>query len=166
MKHIKTSLESTLHLPSGYVWNVTLTLLSSLDTLQRTLSASTLSGPVKTLYHNSTLPSSAEIHSLRYFIMLDGIYFTEAGIVSAITTASLSGALASTIKMSDPSLSGIYLSGPPSFTTESRAPPVKPSDESTQIPSFVWIVIGLIPAPLILCCAAYLACCRSPSTIS
>jgi hypothetical protein len=150
------------------VWNVTLTPLSSPDTLQknRTLSASTLSGLDKTLYHNFTLPTPTEIHSLRYFIMFDGIYFTEAGIIRAITTAALSGALASTIKMSDPSLSDVYLSGPPSFTTESRAPPVKPSDESPQIPSFVWIVIGLIPAPLILCCAAYIACCRPPSSNS
>ena len=80
----------------------------------------------KTLYHNSTLPTPAEIHSLRYFIMSDGICFTDAGIIRAITTAALSGALVSTMKMSDPSLSGVNLSGPPSLTAASHAPLVKP----------------------------------------
>ena len=151
------------------MWNVTLTLLSSLDTPHRKLSAFTMSRLDKTLYHNSTLPTPADIHSLRYSIMLDGIYYTEAGIIRAITTAAQSGALVSTIKMSDPSLSGVSLSGPPSFTVASYAPlvrPSTPSDESTQIPSIVWMVISPILATLILCCAAYLACCRSRSSDS
>ena len=134
------------------MWNVTLTLLTSLDVLHRTLSAS-MSRLDSTMSRNSTLSTPTEIYSLRYSILLDASPFSEKDLVRAITTATVSGNLTSAIRESDPSLSGMYLSGSPSLTvtsynTESTSPPQ--SNKSTQISYIVWVVVGLILGLLML----------------
>ena len=155
IKRIKLSLESVLHLPSGRVWNVTLTLLSSLDTLRRTLSASTMSRLHSTLSRNSTLPTSTQSFTLRYSILLDASPASNTDLIRAITAAASSGNLTAAIRGSDPSLSGVYLSGSPSMTitshnAETDAQPQ--SDESAKISYIVWVVIIPIIAILMICC--------------
>jgi hypothetical protein len=169
IKRIKLSLESVLHLPSGHVWNVTLTLLSSLDTLSRALSASTMSRLDSTLSRNSTLPTPTDTYSLRYFVLLDASPSSETYLIRAITTAATSGNLTSVIRKSDPSFSGISLSGTPSFTVLSYTPQnTSPtlSDKSTQIPLLIWVVVCPIVGLLMLCCAlfAYYSCRSTSST--
>jgi hypothetical protein len=158
IKRIKLSLESVLHLPSGRVRNVTLTLLSSLDTLRRTLSASTMSRLHSTLSNNSTLPTSTQSYTLRYSILLDASPVPDTDLIRAIAAAAASGNLTSAIRGSHPSLSGVYLSGSPSMTITSHDAGTNSqpqSDKSTKISHIVWVVIIPILASLMICCAFF-----------
>jgi hypothetical protein len=165
IRRITLSLETVLHLPSGSVRNVTLTPLSSLDTLRRTLSASTMSRLHSTLSRNSTLPTRTASYFLRYFILLDASTASETDLMRAITAAAASGNLTSAIRESDPSLSGVYLSGSPSMTVTSYNSPPQ-SDKSPKISYVVWAVVGSILAVLLLCFACTPYCRRRSSSVT